>query len=236
MKLYIYKTVLLILMALASILLAENPTGFQNADWGASPSAVKTASGVNFTPNATAVAQFPAGLGVTVFSGATTVAGYPVTADYYFYNNKFFQAVLHFNFPELVNFDFNYNVYISVDKYYREIHDKTLTFVDDIYALLRKKYGKKQPIFEGLDPKNSFVYTDRYINQEVWNLRYHPSTYYKKIKTASYARWDFPKTQVAFSVNISAIDKRFDYTLSLSSNDLVREVEKAKESLRMQGL
>ena len=236
MRLYIYKLTVLFLLTAVSFLYAENPTGFQNADWGASSSAVKTASGVSFSPNAAAAAQFPKGLGITVFSGATTVAGYPVSADYYFYNDKFFQAVLHFNFPELVNFDFNYNVFISVDRYYRAIHEKTLTFVDDIYALLKDKYGKREPVFDGLDPRNTFVLTDRYLKQEVWNLRYHPSDFYKKIQTASYARWNFPKTLVIFSINISASDKRFDYTLSLSSNTLVKEVKKAKDSLRMQGL
>lgn len=219
-----------------SLIAAEAPTGFQNADWGATPGAVQTAAGVNWTPNAELTQQFPQELGIAVYTANSTIAGYNATVDYYFFQNKFFQASVKFNFPELVNFDFNYNVFISVDKYYRTIHSTTLTFVNDIYALLQKKYGKKQPVFKGLDPRYSFKYTDRYIKQEVWNLRYHPSEFYKRIVTASYARWDYPKTRIIFSINISAIDKRFDYQLSLVSMDLQKEINTAKDTLRMQGL
>lgn len=219
-----------------NIFSAEAPTGFQNADWGATPAAVQTAAGVNWAANNALSQQFPPEMGITVYTANSTVAGYSATVDYYFFQNKFFQATVKFNFPELVNFDFNYNVFISVDKYYRTIHATTLTFVNDIYALLQKKYGKKQPVFKGLDPRHTFKYTDRYIKQEVWNLRYHPSEFYKRIVTASYARWDYPKTRIIFSINISAIDKRFDYQLSLVSMDLQKEINAAKDTLRMQGL
>jgi hypothetical protein len=84
-------------------------------------------------------------------------------------------------------------------------------------------------VFKGLDPRHIFKLTDAYIKQELWSLRYHPSEYYKRIVTAAYARWDFPKTRIIFSINISAKDKRFDYQLSLTSLDLEKEINDKKK-------
>jgi hypothetical protein len=215
---------------------AGPPEGFQGAAWGAPPEQVRAAAGVGGWRQTAGGEDFPEGLGVTTYAAQTRVAGYPATAKYYFFGGKFFQATVEFDFSQLENFDFNYNVFISVDRYYRAIHDQTITFVHDIYALLRKKYGKKEPVFKGLDPRHVFERTDAYIRQERWNLRYHPSEYYKRIVTSAYARWDFPETRVIFSVNISAADKRFDYMLSLTSLDLAREVSAESDRLRMQGL
>jgi hypothetical protein len=214
----------------------QPPQGFQNALWGMSPEEVRKASGAANWQSVPVDPGFPQGLDIALYDASALIAGYPAQVTYYFYQQKFFQATVTFNFDQLVNFDFNYNVFISVDRYYQAIHGQTLTFVDDIYDLLRKKYGKKQPIFKGLDPRFIFKHTDDYIKQELWNLRYHPSEYYKRIVTAAYARWDFPKTRVIFSINISAKDKRFDYFLSVSSLDLEKEIRTAKDSLRMQGL
>ena len=215
---------------------AKPPVGFQNAKWGMSPEEVRKASGAANWQSTSLEAAFPEDLGITAYTASSTIAGYQAQVKYYFYDQKFFQATVVFNFDELKEFDFNYNVFISVDRYYRAIHDKTLTFVTDIYDLLRKKYGKKQPVFKGLDPRFVFKHTDAYIKQELWNLRYHPSEYYKRIVTAAYARWDFPKTRVIFSINISAKDKRFDYQLSLTSLDLEKEINNKKDALRMEGL
>ncbi len=214
----------------------EPPVGFQNALWGMSPDEARKASGVSGWQSAPLDAAFPQDLGMTMYVASSTIAGYPAQVKYYFHEKRFFQATVIFNFNQLKSFDFNYNVFISVDKYYRAIHDQTLTFVADIYDLLQKKYGKKQPVFKGLDPRYIFKQTDAYIKQEIWNLRYHPSEYYKRIVTAAYARWDFPKTRVIFSINISAKDKRFDYQLSLTSLDLELEINKKKDALRMKGL
>lgn len=215
---------------------AQPPEGFQNALWGMSPEGVRKAAEIANWQKAPTDAVFPEGLDITVYTASSTIAGYQAQVKYYFYEQKFFQATVVFNFDHFKTFDFNYNVFISVDKYYRAIHDRTLTFVADIYDLLRKKYGKKQPVFKGLDPRYIFKHTDAYIKQELWNLRYHPSEYYKRIVTAAYARWDFPKTRVIFSINISAKDKRFDYHLSLTSLDLEREINDKKDELRMKGL
>ncbi len=216
---------------------AEPPVGFQGALWGMSPGEVRKASGASGWQQASSADEsFPQDLNISVFAASSPIAGYQAKVKYYFYEKKFFQATIVFNFDHLKSFDFNYNVFISVDKYYRAIHGQTLTFVDDIYKLLRKKYGKKQPVFKGLDPRNVFKLTDAYINQELWNLRYHPSEYYKRIVTAAYARWDFPKTRILFSINISAKDKRFDYQLSLTSLDHEKEINEIKDELRMKGL
>jgi hypothetical protein len=232
-----YNTIWLIIICSALISsAAKPPAGFQNATWGMLPEEVRKAAGVANWQSTLLDAAFPEDLGITAYTASSTIAGYQAQVKYYFYDKKFFQATVVFNFDELKNFDFNYNVFISVDRYYRAIHDKTLTFIADIYDLLRKKYGKKQPVFKGLDPRFVFKHTDAYIKQELWNLRYHPSEYYKRIVTAAYARWDFPKTRVIFSINISAKDKRFDYQLSLTSLDLEKEINEKKDSLRMEGL
>lgn len=215
---------------------AQPPLGYQSALWGMSPADVQKEVKPTAWQPVSVAATFPPDLNITAFSTPTTIAGYRARITYYFFADSFFQVTIVFDFNQLINFDFNYNVFISVDKYYRAIHDQTLTFVHDIYALLRKKYGKKQPVFKGLDPRYVFKYTDAYIHQELWNLRYHPSEYYKRIVTSAYARWDFPKTNVIFSINISAKDKRFDYQLSLTSIDLTKKINQLKDSLQMQGL
>lgn len=214
----------------------EPPLGFQNATWGMSVEEVRKAAQITNWQIVANDAAFSLELAITVYESQSTIAGYPAVVRYYFHDQKFFQATIVFNFDQLINFDFNYNVFISVDKYYHAIHDQTLTFVADIYDLLRKKYGKKRPVFKGLDPRYIFKLTDAYIKQEIWNLRYHPSEYYKRIVTTAYARWDFPKTRVIFSINISAQDKRFDYILSLTSLDLEKQINTKKDTLRMLGL
>lgn len=224
------------LFLVSACIAAESPVGFHNAAWGMSSTEVRNASGVPSWQSLPDNGGFPADLNVTVYVATSTVAGYPAQVRYYFHEDRFFQATVVFDFSRLKTFDFNYNVFISVDRYYRAIHDQTLTFVGDIYDLLRKKYGKKQPVFKGLDPRHVFKHTDAYIKQELWNLRYHPSEYYKRIVTAAYARWDFPKTRVIFAINISAADKRFDYQLSLTSLDLENEIKRKKDQHRMQGL
>jgi hypothetical protein len=215
---------------------AEPPEGFQGAAWGAPPEQVRAAAGIGAWRQTTQPNDFPPELNVTTYSADAQIAGYPATVKYYFFEGKFFQATVRFDFSRLETFDFNYNVFISVDRYYRAIHDQTITFVHDIYDLLRKKYGKKEPVFKGLDPRHVFKRTNAYIRQERWNLRYHPSEYYKRIVSSAYARWDFPETRVIFSVNISAADKRFDYMLSLASLDLEKEFTARNDQLRMKGL
>jgi hypothetical protein len=210
--------------------------GFQNAQWGASVDSVKKANNpASWSPQAPG-AEFPKELNVTVVAASQQIAGRNASVKYYFYNNKFFQATVRFNFDNLKTFDFNYNVYRSVDSYYKAIRDQSVTFVFDIYGLLQKKYGRRQPIFEKLDPRFMFTDLDRYLKKEAWNLRYYPYDYYKKIIASAYARWDHPKTRILFSVNICALEKRFDYLLSLTSLDLETEINKKKDELRMQGL
>ncbi|MDD5672616.1 MAG: hypothetical protein PHC61_00510 [Chitinivibrionales bacterium] len=211
-------------------------TGFNNAQWGMAPDAVKSATASTAWKPLPAGNEFPANLAVSRFESTGKVAGYAATITYYFWDNKFFQATVVFDFNSLKNFDFNYNVYRSVDQYYQEIRNKTLTFVNDIYDLLRKKYGKRQPAFTGLDPRLTFKRFDTYLSDQRWNFRYHPYDYYKKIAASVYAQWKYPQTEVAFSINISAPEKQFDYSLSLSSIDLAAAVNAAKDSLRMQGL
>ncbi len=215
---------------------AEPPTGFQGAEWGMAPAQVQRVSGARGWANVSAELGFPQELQVAAFRSPSEIAGYPASVTYYFYQNQFFQATAAFDFSQLAEYDFNYNVYRSVDEYYRAIHDQTLTFVHDIYDLLAKKYGRREPVFDRLDPRDVFVRTDRYLKREKWNLRYHPYDYYKKIVASAYARWNFPKTRITFSVNISASDKRFDYNLSLTSLDLEREIRKRKDELRSRNL
>ena len=214
---------------------ADAPQGFTDIPWGTSSEEARTIIGVNWQRDPVED-EFPGELNVTVFRTNTDVAGYPAGVRYYFCEDRFFQATVFFQFDDLKNYDFNYNVYRSVNEYYTVIRSRTLVFVHQIYDLLRKKYGKKEPIFKGLDPRFAFVKLDAYVKQERWNLRYHPYDFYQRIVTASYARWDFPKTRVIFSVNIAAPEKRFDYQLSLTSLDLERYVNKRKDQLRMQGL
>jgi hypothetical protein len=210
--------------------------GFQNAEWGATPDAVKKANNPASWTVQPASTEFPKDLNVTVVIASQQIGGRTASVKYYFYNNRFFQATVRFNFDNLKTYDFNYNVYRSVDGYYKAIRDQTVSFVFDIYDLLQKKYGKKQPIFEKLDPRYMFADLDRYLKKEAWNLRYYPYEYYKKIVASAYARWDHPKTRILFSVNICATEKRFDYLLSLTSLDFETEINKKKDELRMQGL
>jgi hypothetical protein len=211
--------------------------GFNNAKWGIAPDAVRQATGAaNWQADATVAKDFPKELGITAFRSTAEIAGYKAVTTYYFWNNNFFQATVKFNFDDLKKYDFNYNVFRSVNQYYNAIRSKTLVFTSDIFDLLRKKYGTQKPYFKDLDPRNSFVELDKYLKRESWNLRYHPYDYYLRIMTQSYARWNFPKTAAIFSIAISAPDKRFDYTLSLSSLDLTPKINSAKDSLRMKGL
>lgn len=214
----------------------DPPTGFNNAAWGTSSAQVRAAIKAQEWVSDPSVADFPADLQITVFRTISQIAGKKAVVKYYFWEDRFFQATTIFNFDDLKNYDFNYNVFRSVNEYYLEIRSRTLLFVHEIYDLLRKKYGMKEPVFKGLDPRFVFINLDSYVKKERWNLRYHPYDYYLKIKTAAYARWDFPKTRVIFSINISASDKRFDYSLSLTSLDLEKAVNQKKDMLKMQGL
>ena len=72
------------------------------------------------------------------------------------------------------------------------------------------------------------------MSEKRWNLRYHPYDYYLKINTSAYAEWDFPKTRVIFSINISASDKRLiiPSLSSLKMEDAIKKMDR----LRMKGL
>jgi hypothetical protein len=215
---------------------ADSFDGFQNARWGMAPDDVRKSNNPK-TWSASALDNgFPKELKVSTVSASQDIAGKDATVTYYFFDNKFFQVTARFNFAKLKNFDFNYNVYRSVDSYYSAIHNQTLTFVFDIFDLLRKKYGKKEPAFKGADPRRVFSELDGYFKKESWNLRSYPYDYYKKISASAFARWEFPNTTVVFSIAISAPEKQFDYILSLSSNKLAGTVNAKKDSLRTQNL
>lgn len=215
---------------------ATDPGGFNDAPWGSSQQQVRVIINPSQWINDPSAASFPADLKITVYRTNAEIAGKKATVKYYFHEDSFFQATAVFDFEDLKYYDFNYNVFRSVNEYYMAIRSRTLVFVHDIYDLLEKKYGMKAPVFKGLDPRLIFVKLDSYVKKERWNLRYHPYDYYLKINTAAYARWDFPKTRVIFSINISASDKRFDYTLSLSSLKLEKSVRERMDQLRMKGL
>ncbi|MBN1758511.1 MAG: hypothetical protein JW863_09350 [Chitinispirillaceae bacterium] len=231
-----YPTIVVMLFCAAVAGAAENPGGLGATRWGQSADEVRTASGAQSWQTDPTEKNFPPDLSVTVFRATGEIAGYKASTRYYFQNNRLFQATIDFNFDELKNFDFNYNVFRSVNEYYVEIRTKTILFVNDIFSLLESKYGKKRPVFKGLDPRKVFSELNRYVMQERWNLRYHPYDYYLHIVTASYARWDFQHTRVLFSLNIAASQKRFDYQLSLSSTDMTGEIRKAMDMLRSRGL
>jgi hypothetical protein len=227
---------LLLIFGACIVSSAEPPEGFQGIPWGASSGAAKSAVKTTSWAKMADDNSFPKEMNVSRFQARESIAGYPANVIYYFINDSFFQATASFDFTYLKDFDFNYNVFISVDKYYTVIHDHTTTFVSDIYDLLHKKYGKKEPVFKGLDPRFIFSNLDKYLKRERWNLRYHPSEYYKRIVTSAYARWDFPKTAIIFSIKLSAADKRFDYQLSATSLDMEQKIAKLKDQIRMQGL
>jgi len=230
----------LLLQTTVSAQSSPNPDGYRDIPWGTSIAQARAIlTGVTLTEiprDSRRDRQFPDGVNITRYRITDSVAGYPARTELYFFNDQFFQAVVNFNFDRFKNYDFNYNVFISVDRYYNDIRATTLNFVADIYSLLAQKYGKKQPTFRGLDPRHSFVDLDNYLAQERWNLRYNPSEYHKKIATQSFAQWIFPKTEVRFSIAISAFDRRFDYILSLASNDLLKEVERSISDARKRGL
>lgn len=215
---------------------ADDPVGFNGALWGQSPDEVRKSSSLSSWQSDPVEKKFPPECKVTVFRTSAEVAGYKATVLYYFWDKRFFQATVNFDFSELATFDFNYNVYRSVSEYYTFIRSKTTVFVQDVFALLEKKYGKKEPVFKGLDPRRVFVTLDAYITQERWNFRYHPFDFYQRIVTASYARWDFPHTRVLFSMNLAAAEKRFDYTLSIASIEMADQLQKVMDRLRAKGL
>ncbi len=220
----------------SGILAQTSPNGFNDAPWGSAPQEVQQiVDGDGWQPDPVAD-NFPQEMNVTVFRTNALVAGYNAQVQYFFYQDQFFQATVRFDFDDLAHYDFNYNVFRSVNEYYMEIRNRTLLFTQDIYSLLRKKYGRRQPVFRGLDPRLIFTRLDAYLKQERWNLRYHPYEFYQRIVTAAYARWDFPKTRVIFSVNISAPDERFDYQLSAVSLDLERIISGELDRMRMRGL
>jgi hypothetical protein len=222
--------------ACAAAIAADSTGGFQNARWGMAPDEVRKSNSPKTWSAAASVNAFPKDLGISTFLASQEIAGKAASVTYYFFENKFFQATARFDCSDLKNFDFNYNVYRSVDSYYRAIHDRTLTFVYDIFDLLRKKYGKKEPSFRGADPRRVFSEADEYIGREAWNLRSYPYDYFKKIVASTYARWEFPNTTVIFSIVINAPEKQFDYQLSLSSPALAAGVNAKKDSLRTRNL
>ena len=228
--------VVMVLMVGTRPAVAAEPDGFNGAGWGMAPDAVRQAVKAASWQQLPAGNEFPAALTITRFTDKTTIAGYSALITYYFWENQFFQATAVFDFAVLKNYDFNYNVFRSVDQYYAEIRGKTSTFTNDIYDLLQKKYGKKQAVFKGLDPRFVFKGLDFYFDKERWNFRYNPYEYYNKIVTVAYAQWNYPKTKIIFTINISAPDKRFDYQLSLSSNSITDVVNKRYDQIRMQGL
>lgn len=205
---------------------ALDPKGVQGALWGDSPQDVQTKASITEWKEVDSKELFPYTAEIKTYKTSQEVASYKTETYFYFYKDQLFQTTMSFDFKDLKEYDFNYNVFISVDKYYREIRSTTKVFVQDIYALLKEKYGKKQPQFKGIAPHNIFNRTDNYIAQERWNLRYNPSEYYKRIIARGYARWLYPKTEIIFSINISAADKRFDYILSYTSLDISRDIKK----------
>ncbi|MFP4015215.1 MAG: hypothetical protein ACLFVQ_14095 [Chitinispirillaceae bacterium] len=227
---------MLFLLLMATAVSAQPFPGFNDAEWGITPQEVREAVDAQQWQADARAEEFPEEMNVTVFSSQADVAGYNATTRYYFWQDRFFQATVEFHFDDLANYDFNYNVYKSVSEYYSAIRSRTLVFIRDVYTLLAKKYGKKEPVFKGLDPRFSFTRLDAYLKQERWNLRYHPYDFYQRIVTAAYARWDFPKTRVLFSINLSAPDERFDYLLSAVSLDLEKAVNEEMDRLRMEGL
>ncbi len=227
----------LLLIAVFALTAAENPNGIHGVEWGINSATVQTTALPAVTNWRTVNPEVEDnGLPITAFSSDTPILGYQATTTYYFYNDSLYQATIAFHFRDLENFDFNYNVFISVDKYYREIRSKTLVFVNNIYSVLRTKYGRKQPVFLPLDPRKVFMDTDNYIAQERWNLRYHPSEYHKRIIGRAYARWRFPETEINFAVNIAAADDRFDYTLSYISTKMRRDIANSVQEINESGL
>ena len=222
----------IVVLTFSPLFAQDSFSGFGLATWGMSPDDVKKSNNIVVWSQMTNQ-SFPAGSEITVFETKGTVAGYSATTRHYFWQNKYCQATVIFNFDKLKNFDFNYNVFRSVDQYYTAIHDQTLTFVADVYNLLTKKYGNRRPVFKGLDPRTMFKNLDSYIKQERWNYRYAPAEYYRHIASAAYARWDFQYTTVIFSLNMSAADKRFDYMLSLSSTQFEAAIINQNDNLRM---
>lgn len=223
-------------MAAVSLYGAEPFNGFENAPWGISPDEVKKNNSLQSWSQLPAENGFPKELNVKIFSASQNIAGQQAAVKYYFVDDKFFQATIKFNFDRFKTFDFNFNVYRSVDSYYQAVRHQTLTFVFDIFDLLRKKYGKKEPSFKGVDPRFIFAQTDEYLKAESWNLRSYPYDYYKKINASAYAQWLLPKTCIIFSIAVNAPEKQFDYVLSLSSVGLAETVNAKKDSLRMQNL
>jgi hypothetical protein len=215
---------------------AEPFNGFENAFWGMSPDEVRKSNNPKTWVMLPAANDFPPDLKIKSFSASQEIAGQISSVKYYFWDEKFFQATVQFNFDRFKTYDFNYNVYRSVDSYYRAIHDQTLTFVFDIFDLLRKKYGKKEPVFKGSDPRYIFKSTDEYLKKESWNLRFYPYDYYKKICASAWAYWDHPQTTITFSIVINAPNKQFDYLLSLTSKIFGAEVNNKKDSIRTQNL
>lgn len=209
------------------------PEGYRDVLWGTSLVEVQQAfEGKTFRKITPQDMQFPENVPLSCFAIDDVVAGYPAKTEFYFFEERFFQVLIRFDFDRLKTYDVNYNVFISVDRYYTEIRATTLLFVADIYELLYQKYGRKEPTFRTLDPRFCFVETDKYLAQERWNLRYKPSEYYKCIVAQSYAEWRFPKTEIRFAVALSASEQRFDYTLSLVSLDLLSEVQGEIQSIR----
>ncbi len=230
------KIAFFMLWAVYCVGLAQDFDGFQNAKWGASPDEVRKSNNPKTWSLAAVENEFPKDLKITTYKASQNIAGQEAMVTYFFFDLRFFQATVRFNFDRFKTYDFNYNVYRSVDSYYRAIRSQTLTFVFDIFDLLRKKYGDKEPAFRGVDPRFIFKAIDEYLEKESWNLRSYPYDYYKKIAASAYARWNHPNTMIVFSIALSAPEKRFDYMLSLASIGLSSIVNKQKDSLRIQNL
>ena len=83
--------------------------GFNNAKWGIAPEAVRQAAGAgNWQSDGNVVKEFPKELGISAFKSTGDIAGYKAVTTYYFWNNRFFQATVKFNFDDLKKYDFNY--------------------------------------------------------------------------------------------------------------------------------
>ncbi|MCL2845169.1 MAG: hypothetical protein FWE23_06950 [Chitinivibrionia bacterium] len=217
-----------------------NPDGYRGIAWGSSVAEAQAILQEVPLTQLTArprTASFPAELNIARYQILRdTVAGYPARTTLYFFDDQFFQAVVDFDFSRFTRFDFNFNVFISVERYFNYIRTNTLNFVADIYTLLTERYGRRQPVFRTLDPRYTFVALDNYLAQERWNLRYNPSEFYRAIQTQSFAQWRFPRTEVRFSIAINAADKRFEYVLSLASTDLMGQIERDITNVRTRGL
>ena len=132
----------IILLVLFTVSFAQNPSGIDNLDWGASPETVRNAVKAQGWQQDPLGNEFPEAQ-CDCLQGKLKDSGLRCKHGYYFYDGKLFQTTVTFNFNQLKNYDFNYNVFRSVNEYYYAIRNSAISFINDIYDLLQKKYGKK---------------------------------------------------------------------------------------------